>query len=173
MMSWFILVVSVVSGLAQTSPWEALRSEGKRAQKEARYADAETHLRAARDEAQRLGTSNPHLLTSLNDLAELFQAQGRYGDAEEPLVRVLTLKQEAGFGNLEIVPALDALAANQLALKKQYEVRALLLQSLNILEKTYGSEALELLPALGNLVRWAQIFQQWQSLETTLLRRRG
>jgi len=85
----------------------------------------------------------------------------------------LTLKQEAGFGNLEIVPALDALASNQLALKKQYEVRALLLQSLNILEKTYGSEALELLPALGNLVRWAQIFQQWQSLETTLLRRRG
>ena len=75
--SWLILVVSAVSGFAQTNSWDALRSEGKRAQKEARYADAETHFRAARDEAQRLGASDPRLLASLNDLAELFQAQGR------------------------------------------------------------------------------------------------
>jgi tetratricopeptide (TPR) repeat protein len=138
-----ILILSV-SGFAQTNSWEELRGEGKKAQKEARYADAEMYFRAARDEAQRLGTSNPRLLTSLNDLAEMFQVQGRYGDANEYLVRVLTLKQEAlGFASPEIVPALEALASNQLVLKKQYEVQALLRQSLNILEKTYGTEASE------------------------------
>jgi len=73
MLSLLILVASF--GFAQADLWEALRSEGKRAQKEARYADAETHFRAARDEAQRLGASDPRLLTSPNDLAELFQTR--------------------------------------------------------------------------------------------------
>src|SRR5262245_24700048 len=122
-MSWLVLVMSAVCGFAQTSSWDDLRSQGTKARKEARYDDAERLLRAAREEARRL-ESDDRLLVSLSDLAELFQAQGRYSEAEEPLTRALTLKQKAlGFSSPEIVPAMDALAFNQLALKKQYDVR--------------------------------------------------
>src|SRR5438552_18578913 len=64
--------------IAQATPWQMHISVGEQAYREGRYSDAEKAFAAALKEAERLGPDNPRLATSLNNLAVLYKAQGRY-----------------------------------------------------------------------------------------------
>ncbi len=42
-----------------------------------------------------MGTEHPHVATSLNNLTELYRAQGRHADAEPLLKRSLAIDEKA------------------------------------------------------------------------------
>jgi tetratricopeptide (TPR) repeat protein len=62
--------------------WKWYNHAGLSAYQRGDYAEAAKQWEAALKEAQDFGEQDPRLATSLNNLALLYHAQGRYGDAE-------------------------------------------------------------------------------------------
>jgi len=62
--------------------WESYSDAGLEAQEQARYAEAEQLYLEALKEAGKFGEQDPRLPTSLNNLASLYYAQGKYAEAE-------------------------------------------------------------------------------------------
>ena len=62
----------------------------------AAYAEAEPlHQRSLAIREKALGPDHPDVGTSLNNLAELYQAQGRYAEAEPLYQRSLAIREKA------------------------------------------------------------------------------
>ena len=80
---------------AQDGPWEMYMATAGRAYEEARYPDAEKSLQAALKVAEGFGPEDTRLATNLNNLATLYQAQGRYGEVEPLLKRALGIVEKA------------------------------------------------------------------------------
>ena len=59
------------------------------------YAEAETQFAAGLKEAEGFGPQDPRLATSLNNLAELYRAQGRNAEAEPLHKRSLAIREKA------------------------------------------------------------------------------
>ena len=72
--------------VAQDTAWEKSAKAGTKAYQQGRYAESEKLLLFALKEAEKFGEQDPRLATSLNNLAALYQAQGKYAEAE-PLSR--------------------------------------------------------------------------------------
>ena len=62
----------------QRTRWESNSAAGVKAFHQGRYADAEKLFLAALEEAEGFGPDDPRLATSVNNLAGLYQAQGKY-----------------------------------------------------------------------------------------------
>ncbi len=77
---------------AQGGQWNTLNAAGIEAYQRGGYAEAEKHLAAALKEAEGFGPQDPRLATSLNNLAELYRAQGRYAEAEPLHKRALAIR---------------------------------------------------------------------------------
>jgi hypothetical protein len=99
-----MLIVAVVMACLWPAPadaespgdaWNRLMDAAREAYYAGRYGDgvrsAEEALEIAR---ATLGERDERTLTSLNDLALLYQGQGRYGEAEPLLVQVLERRRE-------------------------------------------------------------------------------
>ena len=67
---------------AQGGPWETYRAAGDKAYQRGNYPEAEKQWGAAVREAEGFGPQDPLLATSLNNLAVLYRAQGKYAEAE-------------------------------------------------------------------------------------------
>ena len=63
---------------AQGGLWETYMAAGVKAYQQGNYPEAEKQFAAAVKEAEGLGPQDPRLATSLNNLAVVYQAQGRY-----------------------------------------------------------------------------------------------
>ncbi len=59
------------------------------------YPEAEKQWSAALKEAEGFGPQDPRLATTLNNLAGLYQAQGRYAEAEPLYKRALAIIEKA------------------------------------------------------------------------------
>ena len=95
------LLVSVVSlGLwlntacAPAETWEKYNEAGATAYSERNYAEAEIQLKAALKKAEEFESDDPRLATSLNNLAGLYQAQGKYNEAEPLYKRALGIDEK-------------------------------------------------------------------------------
>ena len=86
------------TALAQQTQWEKLNGAGMEAYERGRYAEAEKLWLAALKEAETFGGEHPRLATSLNNLAELYRAQGRYAQAEPLHQRALAIREKAALG---------------------------------------------------------------------------
>ncbi len=80
---------------AQYGQWNKLNAAGIEAHQRGDYAEAEKQWSAALKEAEGFGPQSPRLATSLSNLAALYNAQGRYGEAEPLLKRVLAIDEKA------------------------------------------------------------------------------
>ncbi|MFQ5830675.1 MAG: tetratricopeptide repeat protein, partial [Candidatus Methylomirabilia bacterium] len=80
---------------AQTALWEKHTAAGVKAYQERRYAEAERSFQAALEAAQRLGSQDRRLVTSLSSLAELYSLQGQYAQAEPLLKQALAIREQA------------------------------------------------------------------------------
>ena len=91
------LCVVLVSAQActQYASWEATFARGEEAYQEGHYAEAEVSFLAALDEAERYGPLDQRLATSLKNLAEVYQAQGRYSEAAPLYRRALAMRKKA------------------------------------------------------------------------------
>ncbi len=68
---------------------------GDKAYQQGNYPEAEKQLAAALKEAGGFGPQDPRLATSLNSLAELYHAQGRYAETEPLYKRALEIVEKA------------------------------------------------------------------------------
>ena len=78
----------------QRTRWESNNAAGVKALQQGRYADAEKLLLAAVEEAEGFGPQDPRLATSLNNMAELYRAQGKYAEAEPLYKRSLAIREK-------------------------------------------------------------------------------
>jgi len=84
-----------VAASAQETRWETLMAEAVKAYQQADYAEAEKLFLAALKEAEKFGEQDPRFAASLNNLAELYRAQGKYTEAEPLLQRALAIGEKA------------------------------------------------------------------------------
>ena len=59
------------------------------------YPEAEKQWSAALKEAEGFGPQDPRLATTLNNLGEVYRAQGRYAEAEPLYKRALAIREKA------------------------------------------------------------------------------
>ncbi len=84
-----------VAASAQETRWETLMAEAVKAYQQADYVEAEKLLLAALQEAEKFGEQDPRFAISLNNLAELYRAQGNYAQAEPLYQRALAIREKA------------------------------------------------------------------------------
>ncbi len=80
---------------AQGGLWETYAAAGVKAYQQGNYPEAEKYLAAAVKEAEGFGPQDPRLATSLNNLAGLYHAQGKYAEAEPLHKRALAIREKA------------------------------------------------------------------------------
>ncbi|MEE8199617.1 MAG: tetratricopeptide repeat protein, partial [Candidatus Acidoferrales bacterium] len=79
---------------AQQTQWEKLIGGGMEAYERGRYAEAEKLWLAALKEAETFGGEDPRLATSLNNLAAIYDEQGKYAQAEPLYQRALAIREK-------------------------------------------------------------------------------
>ena len=68
---------------------------GNTAYRQGKYAEAEKLWKAGLESAESFGTQDSRYGTSLNNLAGLYRAQGRHGEAEPLYKRALDIREKA------------------------------------------------------------------------------
>ena len=74
--------------------WETYTDAAKEAHEQGNYTKAEKLWVAALKEAEKFGPQDPRLATGLNNLAALYDTQGKYGEAELLHKRSLAIKEK-------------------------------------------------------------------------------
>ncbi len=96
------------------------------AYQQGRYLEAEKALQAALDEAERFGPQDLRLAASLNNLAELYRAQGKYAEAEPLHKRALAIGEKAlGPEHPRVATSLESYAALLRKMNRQPEAEEL------------------------------------------------
>jgi tetratricopeptide (TPR) repeat protein len=135
------LVLWPIAASAQGASWEKTIEAGVKAYLQGHYAEAERYLQDAVKEAERFGPQDRRLGMSLHNLAVLYEAQGRYDEAQRLSWRVLAIDENV-FGPEHAIVAEDLhnLAAVYHAQRKYAEAEPLYKRALAIWEKALGSE---------------------------------
>ena len=101
---------------------------------------------------RRLVQTNPYVATSLNNLAMLYQAQGRYADAEPLLKRSLAIREKAlGPDHPDVAVSLHNLAELYRAQGRYADAELLYKRALAIEEKALGPDHPHVAVSLNNL----------------------
>ena len=93
------LVLWPAQAPAQQESWETYMRAGGAVYRRSNYTEAEKQWKAGLDAAEAFGTQDPRFAISLNNLALLYDAQGRYAEAEPLYKRALAVDAKgAGTG---------------------------------------------------------------------------
>ncbi len=119
----------------------------------AQLRQAEGPLEWAHLEAQEiLGPDHPYVATTLNELAGLYQEEGRYKEAEPLLQRALGIDERVlGPGHPDVATTLNNLAVLYLIERRPKEAEPLFQRALAIKERVLGPEHTSLAATVGNL----------------------
>ncbi len=82
----------------QGGPWETHMAAGAKAYQQGNYPEAEKQFTAAVKEAEHFGPEDPRLATTLNYLGLVYDAQGKYAEAEPLYKRALAIVEKAPAG---------------------------------------------------------------------------
>ncbi len=88
---WFLPALVI----ADEAQWEQYMRAGEAAYQRGDYEEAVGQTKAALKEAEDFGEQDPRFATTLNNLARLYRAQGRYDEAEPLYQRSLTINEKA------------------------------------------------------------------------------
>jgi len=136
----------------QGNRWDKYLADGAKAFEQHRYDEAEKWLKAALNEAEGFGSNDPRLATTLDDLAEVYHAQGKDAEAEPLYKRSLAIREKAGVPDQsDQVGTLNGLADLYRAQGKYAEAEPLYKRSLAISEKNHGRTHPEVAASLDNL----------------------
>ena len=83
------------TALAQIEPWQSHMDAATTAYRQGNYPEAEKRLVAAVDEAERLAPPDLPVGVSIMALAGVYDAQGRYAEAEPLHKRALAIAEKA------------------------------------------------------------------------------
>ena len=135
------LCSALLGACARDTPWDRYNTAGGQAYEQGNYAEAEKQWSAALPEAEKFGPQDPRLATSLNNLAALYRAQGKYAQAEPLYRRSLAIREKAlGPEHPDVAGSLNNLAALYRAQGKYAEAEPFYRRSLTIWEKALGPE---------------------------------
>ncbi len=137
---------------AQVRLWDSYIAAGKAAYSRGDYAEAEKQNQAALNVSEGFGSQDPRLATSLNNLAVIYVAQGRYAVAESLHKRSLAIREKAlGPEHPDAAQSLNNLAELYRTQGRYADAEPLYERSLAILEKTLGPEHPDVAASLNNL----------------------
>ena len=135
----------------QRTRWESNNAAGVKAFQQGRYADAEKLFLAALKEAEGFGPDDPRLAMSLNNLAGLYDNQGKYAEAEPLYKRLLAIDEKAlGPEHPDVAASLNNLALLYYNQGKYAEAEPLHKRALAIKEKTLGPDHPRVATSLEN-----------------------
>src|SRR5438552_1074770 len=149
---FLILILSVLSAIAaqqesrfsleEETRWKAQTEAGHQAYQQGRFLEAEQFLAAAVREAERFGPQDPRLGASLYSLALLYQAQGKYAEAEPLYQRALAIVEKAVGPEAPVTAmVVDGLAGVHFDQGAYDRAEPLFRRALTIAESTMGPEA--------------------------------
>ena len=120
---------------------EKSMAAGVKAYRQGRYAEAERQFKAAISEAEKFGEQDTRFATSLEKLAEVYGAQGKYGEAEALFKRELAISEKAlGSDHPNVALSLNNLAGLYRDQGNYAQAEPLYKRSLAIREKALGPE---------------------------------
>jgi tetratricopeptide (TPR) repeat protein len=93
---WGVSAVWAICIAVQSIPYYTHISNGKDAFKKGSYAQAETDFKAAIKDQQSFGGADRLRANAMNNLAELYRAQGRYPEAEDIYSQVVVMTKKLG-----------------------------------------------------------------------------
>src|SRR5579859_3520848 len=111
-----IIVFLVLIGVAQSANaqqvlWETYRDAGLQQYQAGHYPEAEKLLRSALQAAEQLNPGGRRVAKTLNDLGLLYEAQGKYAEAEPLYTRSLAIMQSIrGADDFETATVMSNLA---------------------------------------------------------------
>ncbi|NIQ03685.1 MAG: tetratricopeptide repeat protein [Nitrospinaceae bacterium] len=132
-------------------PWEAHTRAALEAYQTQNYSEAETQLTAALKEAEQFPQGDYRLAETLRNLAEVYQQQSKYAEAEPLLKRSLEIEEKnLGADHPNVAGHLTNLGTNYRRQKKFKEAEPLYRRALEIWEKALGTKSSLVLFALKN-----------------------
>ena len=161
-----VALVSTQTSCAEDTEWNRSMDASMQAYQQGRYTEAEQFLLAALKEAKDFGEQDPRLATSLNNLALLYRAQGKYEQAEPLLPRALTISEKAlGPEHPDVAKSLNNLASLYQDQGKYEQAEPLYQRSLTIGEKALGPEHPDVAKSLNNLASLYQAQGKYEQAE--------
>ncbi|MEG5015820.1 MULTISPECIES: tetratricopeptide repeat protein [unclassified Microcoleus] len=142
------------------------------AQGQSSWVEAEKWFKACLQMTQqRCGADHPATATSLNNLADLYRAMGRYPEAEPLLVRALSIwEQLLGPDHPQTALSLNNLAALYYAMGRYAEAEPLYVRSLSIYQQQPGADHPNTAPTLNNLAELYRAMRRYSEAEPLLVR---
>jgi tetratricopeptide (TPR) repeat protein len=139
--------------------WENYKAEGKTAVERGQYAEAENFFHAAIEQAEQVGSFNPRLADSLNELAILYAKQHKYAQAELMFQRSLGVSVAAlGSDHPDVAIVLKNIGIMKASQRQYAEADLLLSQSLSLARRVLGHEH----PIVAVTMRTIAVFQAIQ-----------
>ncbi len=134
--------------------WKACFDAGSEARRNGNIKEAEAEYRSALKIAESLGPDDRRLPETLKALGWLFYFEGRYKDAEPPLVRALELdRQILGDKSIEVVSTLNVLGRLNRHLSRYAKAERYQLEALDARAGVAGDEEPNRTTLLHNLAR--------------------
>jgi tetratricopeptide (TPR) repeat protein len=142
------------------------------AQAQSLWAEAEKWCKACLQRTEeRCGADHPDTANSLNNLALLYYAMGRYPRAEPLYVRSLAIReQKLGAEHPDTAMSLNNLAALYCAMGRYAEAEPLYVRSLAIREQKLGAEHPDTALSLNNLAELYKAMGRYAEAEPWLVR---
>ncbi len=151
--------------------WETTMLAGQQAYANGEYVKAERIFQAAVMKAETFGEKDLRYGLSLNHLAQAFQAQGKYVEAEPLYLKTLDIVQTMqGAEHPDVAAVLNNLGVLHRMHGQYAEAEPFLTRALAIKEKALGSEHLDVALSLQNLAT-LYVTQTRYSLAEPLLKR--
>jgi len=121
--------------------WENDKAEGKTAVEQGHYLKAENVLHSAIEQADQVGSLNPRLADSLNELAMLYATQHKYAQAEPLFQRALGVSVAAlGSDHPDVGIILKNIGILKASQRQYAEADLLLNRSLSVTNRVLGHE---------------------------------
>jgi len=160
---WWVLLFgglclpSQVDG--QETLWQSYKAAGNAAAEQGRYEEAEKLFRAAIEQAEQLGSFDPRVADSLNQLAIFYASQHKFTQAEHLFQRSLGVSVAAlGPDHPDVAIILRNMGILKASLGNYAEADALLSRSLSLTNRTLGQEH----PLVAVTMRTIAVFQAVQ-----------
>jgi tetratricopeptide (TPR) repeat protein/CHAT domain-containing protein len=168
---WSVVLTGAADAQTDDDP-AALNAEVVRLYQAGKYAEATKvaeRLLAIREKV--LGPEHTDVARSLNNLAEVYRAQGRNAEAEPLYRRSLAIREKAlGLEHPDVAIVLDNLAELYRAQGRYADAVPLYRRSLAIVENALGSEHPRVATALNNLAALYQAQARYPEAEPLYLR---
>jgi tetratricopeptide (TPR) repeat protein len=152
------VTLTVASAIASDRRWKTAMSAGEAAYAQCNFLAAENYFNQAADQAKRFELSDRRLWQTLDAIAQVYAAQGKYDRAEEAERRALVMEKVwLGPEHPIVASSLDHLGVFYMMAQGRYaEAEPLLESSLAIREKVSGPNHPDV---AASLVHLAELYQ--------------